>query len=163
MTACVSYEPFPRSLSDGLEQVSASTPNCFAANKYVQTDVFLITQCGGYYPQSLYDNGVEANCAVLFDLDTDGTKDILELVCNVARDQEVSVVLGPLSKNERAIATQMFVASTNSALEALKIRLEGKYAIVGLKGSVLPLAFQLEGGANQAADPLLLIFKTQSA
>ena len=153
LPACATYEPFPASKEIGIAQIESGSPNCFEHNKYVEKGVFIETYCGGAYPASLYDNGVEGACILQFDISPDGEVDPFAAQCNAARDAQLRPSLGSMSIEEKQIAAAMFVESIKIAANSMSITMDRGRAETGRANVVLPMEFSLPGGVNQAQMP----------
>lgn len=153
LSACATYEPFPASMENGIAQIEAGSPNCFSYDRYVEKGVFIETYCGGAYPASLYDNGVEGACILQFDIAPDGEVIPFAVQCNAARDAQLRPSLGPMSNQEKQIAAAMFIESIKIAANAMSIRMDRERAETGRTNVVLPMEFSLPGGVNQAEMP----------
>lgn len=145
VAGCATVEPFPPSLEIGLAQVESQSPDCFPLGDYAEPGVFVETKCGGYYPASLYDNGVEASCITQFDLAPGDLIDVYAVQCNVALDRHEQSA-SSFSPGQRAIAKAMFIRAATVATEAMSIRLDGLRAQTGRLNVTLPMVFLIEGG-----------------
>ncbi|MCI4645050.1 MAG: hypothetical protein MRY64_09725 [Hyphomonadaceae bacterium] len=150
--------PVPSTLQQGLEDVGSGRPDCHPYGRLHEEYILQETFCAGFYPASLASTGVEANCLVRFNLLPGGAKEVLDVGCNVGRDPVSANQLGPLTKQDAAIAVEMFRLASYQAIQATTFTLNGPAALHGRENIVQPIDYSVGPDFSGLPTPQLVPF-----